>query len=263
MKGQNPFTGPAPTEVHLPRAPLVKVLCQIRFPVIASLEKKDFIAPFQESIRHYYPELVQDQGIELSFTPPGGGFSHKVIWRMRDKSRNWQVSVGENFLSLETSLYTGRAEFLRALEDLVEKLQTTIGPDLVERVGLRYINRIVFKNSTHLSELLQPGVLGIVDENMEEYVVSTLSETRFTVADDLKVNGKWGLMPARQTYDPTVLPPIEKRSWILDIDGFSQDSIDFSPEAIIPVLDRIADIDYRLFRYTVTDALLEEYGGRP
>jgi len=32
-------------------------------------------------------------------------------------------------------------------------------------------------------------------------------------------------------------------------------------ETILPRLDRLADIDYRLFRFTVTDTLLKEYGG--
>jgi uncharacterized protein (TIGR04255 family) len=114
-----------------------------------------------------------------------------------------------------------------------------------------------------LSELLEPGVLGIVDENMEEYLSSTLTESSFTVSNGVKVHGKWGLIPARQSYDPTLLPPLEKKSWILDIDGFSEESGDFTPESIMPTLNRLADLDYRLFRYTVTDALLKEYGGTP
>ena len=64
MKSNNPFAGPEPQEVYLPEAPLVKVLCQIRFPTIASIDKKEFIAPFQEAIRHNYPKLLDIDGFK-------------------------------------------------------------------------------------------------------------------------------------------------------------------------------------------------------
>src|SRR6056297_721181 len=261
MKSNNPFAGPEPQEVYLPEAPLVKVLCQIRFPTIASIDKKEFIAPFQEAIRHNYPKLIKDQGVELSFGPQGGNFSTKVIWRMLDKSMKWRVSCGENFLSLETSAYPGRKIFMKALEEVIDKMRTTIQPDLVERVGLRYINRVQFNSIGHLSGLLNPGVLGIVGDEIDDNLSSSLTETKFTLSEELKLTAKWGLLPAGQSYDPTVLDPAEKRNWILDIDGFSEESLDFDLETILPRLDRLADIDYRLFLFTVTDTLLKEYGG--
>jgi uncharacterized protein (TIGR04255 family) len=261
MKGTNPFTGPEPQEVHLSAAPLVKVLSQIRFSSIASIDKKEFIAPFQEAIRHNYPKLEQDQGVEVSFSPRGGSFSNKVIWRMLDKNQQWRVSIGENFLSLETSLYPGREVFLRALKEVIEKLQSTIKPDLVDRIGLRYINRILFNSRDRLAALLQPGVLGIVDDTVDEYLNSSFTETRFFLPDGLKVHGKWGLLPGNQSYDPTVLPPVDKQSWILDIDGIMEINTDFEAENILDSLNRLADIDYRLFRFTVTENFLREYGG--
>ena len=263
VKCQNPFVGPPPPEVHLPRSPLVNVLCQMRFPVVASLEQKDFIAPFQEAIRHQYPTLVRDQGIELSFTPQSGGFTQKVIWRMVDKSQSRRVSVGDNFLSLEMSAYPGRTRFLDALNYVVEQLYATIQPDFVERIGLRYINRFMFRNLVHLSEIVQPGVLGIVHEDMDEHLTSSFSESRFRISQQTTANGKWGLLPGGQSYDPTVLPAIEEQSWILDIDGISEERVDFAAGSIVPVVTNLADIDYRLFRFTVTDALLREYGGTP
>jgi uncharacterized protein (TIGR04255 family) len=173
------------------------------------------------------------------------------------------VSVGDNFLSLETTSYHGRTEFLESLEFLVEKMQETVQPDLVERIGLRYINRLSFKDRLHLAELVQPEVLGVIHENLGKHLTSTFSETRFSISPSMTVNGKWGLLPGGQSYDPTVLPPIEQQSWILDIDGISEDGGDFAPTVIVPVVDQLADIDYRLFRFAVTHALLREYGGEP
>ncbi len=41
----NPLTSALPTEVSLPSAPLVRVVAQVRFPQMLSIEKKDFVAP--------------------------------------------------------------------------------------------------------------------------------------------------------------------------------------------------------------------------
>ena len=51
-----PLEGPPPPEVPLADSPLVRVIAQVRFPLIASVEKRDFIAPFQEAIRKNCPE---------------------------------------------------------------------------------------------------------------------------------------------------------------------------------------------------------------
>lgn len=261
MVTKNPFSGLAPKEISLTPAPLVKVISQIKFPTIASISNQGFIAPFQESLRHHYPKFVKDEGVELNISPQGGNFSRKVIWRMLDKSQKWRVSLGENFLSLETDEYPGRTNFLGSLKDLIEKINSTVRLDLVERVGLRYINRIFFPDKNHLATLLQPGFVGIVNEDLQQHLMSSFCEARFTVSDHLNVNGKWGLVPGNQTYDPTVLSTVEDESWILDIDGYRDQSIDFEIQEIISVMNQIADVDYRFFRFVVTDAFLRKYGG--
>lgn len=58
---ESPLTGPPPTEVPLTDAPLVRVVAQVRFPLVASVEKRDFIGPFQEAIRAEYPVLRPEQ----------------------------------------------------------------------------------------------------------------------------------------------------------------------------------------------------------
>jgi hypothetical protein len=40
------FGGPPPQDIPLKRPPLVRVLTQIRFPMIASIENQGYIAPF-------------------------------------------------------------------------------------------------------------------------------------------------------------------------------------------------------------------------
>ena len=43
----NPLVGSPPAEVPLTDPPLVRVIAQVRFPTILSVENAEFIAPFQ------------------------------------------------------------------------------------------------------------------------------------------------------------------------------------------------------------------------
>ena len=43
IAADTPLTGPPPPEVPLTDPPLVRVIAQVRFPLIASVEKRDFI----------------------------------------------------------------------------------------------------------------------------------------------------------------------------------------------------------------------------
>lgn len=45
-----PLGGSPPQEISLPRAPLVRVLTQVRFPGILKIEDKGMVASFQEKI---------------------------------------------------------------------------------------------------------------------------------------------------------------------------------------------------------------------
>ena len=61
MVNYNPLTAQPPEEVPLKDAPLIRVIAQVRFPPILSIEKKDFVGSFQEAIREKYPILQHEQ----------------------------------------------------------------------------------------------------------------------------------------------------------------------------------------------------------
>ena len=78
---EDPLTETRPPEVPLTRAPLIRVLTQVRFPVVASVEKQEFIGPFQEAIRKEYGVLRREQSVGFSLgaagaTPAGQSISN-------------------------------------------------------------------------------------------------------------------------------------------------------------------------------------------
>src|SRR6266540_5739285 len=108
----DPFALPPPAEVPLERPPLVRAIAQVRFPLVASVSRLDFIGPFQEAIRKQYStlreepiEIVLGQG--LTIRPA----STPVVWRFLDATENWRVSLAPDFVALEVERYTSRGEF--------------------------------------------------------------------------------------------------------------------------------------------------------
>ena len=72
---ETPLKGPPPAEVPLENAPLVRVIAQVRYPLIASLENSSFIGPFQEAIRDDYPTLRPEESRKRHARGPKGAIS--------------------------------------------------------------------------------------------------------------------------------------------------------------------------------------------
>src|SRR5262245_26907426 len=112
----NPLSDPIPPEVPLPNAPLERVIAQVRFSSILKIEQRDFISPFQESIRGKYPSLEHDRTQLLTLGPDGMLPKETgTRWRFIDAPGEWTVSLAPDFVAIETTHYTSRADFFSRL----------------------------------------------------------------------------------------------------------------------------------------------------
>lgn len=260
----NPLTALPPDEIPLPHAPLVRVIAQVRFPLVTSIEQSGFIAPFQEAIRAHYPILRSEQSHGVLVTPQGiAAAPSRMIWRFHDVEDVWRVALGPEFIALETKTYTSRHDFLQRLEVILDALQATIKPQVVDRLGLRYIDRIVDLESTDLVELLRPEMAGIATTVLGNYTQQALSETLFTLPGGTdRMLARWGLIPPHGTTDPTAIEPIDEPSWILDLDMFVLAQHSFDVPTLIGKARGFAERTYTFFRWAVTDTFLRRYGGQ-
>ncbi len=134
-------------DVVFKKAPLVTVLCQIKFAPVFSLLSEVGVAGFQEGIRSKYPitrreEAAQIQlhrqpsnSIEVRQSPP--------IWRIADDNEDWKwrVSLAVDFVALETPAYRDFDDFLSRLRWVLDVLDRTVHPGDAIRIGLRKINQ--------------------------------------------------------------------------------------------------------------------------
>ena len=259
----DPLVAAPPVEIPLKHAPLARVIAQVRFPEILSIEQRDFVAPFQEALRAAYPILRQEhtqgvlvgQGAVATVRP-------QIAWRFSDTDGHFRVSLTTEFLALETTQYASRSDFFGRLRSVAEALDEHIGPGQVDRLGVRYIDRITGDAVDDIAALVRPEVRGIAGTIAGTRATHALSESMFDLVD-ARVLARWGRLPAGATVDPAAIEPATVQSWILDLDMFSVSPMPFAIERLVAEAQRYAERIYTIFRWAVTDEFLRRYGGTP
>lgn len=259
----DPFVAALPAEVPLKDAPLVRVIAQFRFPEILSVEQRDFVAPFQEAIRRTYSVLRQEQTQGILLSPSGAAPAKpQIAWRFSDTEGFWRVSLTPEFLALETTKYVSRSDFFGRLKSLAEALDEHIEPGQLDRLGVRYIDRITGDAVDDIAKLVRPEVRGITGTIAATHAVHALSESMFELPE-ARVLARWGCLPPGATVDPAAIEPENEKSWILDLDMFSAAPMPFIVEDVVAEAQRYAERIYTVFRWAVTDDFLVRYGGKP
>jgi uncharacterized protein (TIGR04255 family) len=259
---QDPFNDDAPPSVPLPRTPLTGVLAQVRFPEVLSISKPEYIAEFQERIRSAFP--ISRQEPVAVFQVDGEGAQHRTVhlWRFLDRKSEWRVTLSTSFIAIETRAYADRADFVARLKEILSALETTISPNLVGRVGVRYVDRVYGDAFDKVDDLIRNEVLGVGAGATHKGVQRSMNEA-LCVTKEGNLLARWGFMPADHTHDPDMMPPIRQRSWFLDIDSFREEPefASFDAEEISKLAYALATRAYVFFRWAVTDKLLRDYGG--
>ena len=258
---EDPLVAPPPPEVPLANAPLVRVIAQVRFPLLVAVEQRDFIAPFQGAVRETYPVLRQEQIQGVVVTLAGvTAAPAQTAWRFSDVQGHWRLSLAPDFLALETTSYTSRSDFLARLREAVTALDEHVEPKLVDRLGVRYVDRIVGDAVDDIAKLVRPEVCGISASAAGSRALHSVSESMFAL-DGARVLARWGRLSAGSTVDPGALEPTNEVSWILDLDMFTTSPVPFSVDRVIEDATRFAERIYTIFRWAVTTDFLRRYGG--
>ena len=260
-----------PAEVPLPAAPIVRVIAQIRFPPILSIRKEDSVADFQEALRADYPHLQRNEVRNIDIRPgQDPSMSEAIIWRLADQPEpaTWRVSLGVDFIALETWRYSSRGDFLDRLRTVLATVENCFRPAEAQRVGLRYIDRLEGEATARIGDLVRNNVLGILQpgagplDALRKATVHSMTQVQFQAVEGM-IQGRWGNMPPNATHDPDALPPTGKPSWVLDLDMFSPNASPFGSEELIAMTGAFAERIYSVFRLMVTDEFLKFYGGTP
>lgn len=259
-----PLAGPFPSEILLPQAPLVRVLAQIKFPTILSIGTNDSeVAAFQEKIRSVYPILEREQVFQLVMVsqsvPPEG--RPGVVWKFRDLNHHWQVTLAPDFVTLEAFQYSSRADFSERLENVLAAVQSTYAPSAALRIGVRYVDCIKPPHVDRIEDYFRPEVLGIYKTELGKAAEVNMTECLLR-AEEGQIQCRWGLLPAGTSHDPGIPLPAEGKSWVLDIDMFSNEQMPFDAAELSEVARTYSGRLYAIFRWMIKDEFLLAFGGK-
>jgi uncharacterized protein (TIGR04255 family) len=253
----NPLTAPPPAEMPLARAPLEKVIAQINFPEILQITNPDKVAPFQECLRKMYPFLKKESIHQ--FVEVGGSFStaSQAVWRLTDGTGSWTVSLATNFLGIETTHYTSRADFLARIGDAIGALEEVFEPPEASRLGIRYIDRVKDLNLSDIALMLRSEVKGITGLPFANSAQIAITESRFDLEEGILL-ARWGHLSENSCHDQA-LEPVDQPSWVLDLDMFTSKPIKFSRSAILECSESYAKRIYTFFRWAVNSDFLSHF----
>jgi len=258
----DPLSDVVPEEVHLKYAPLISVLAQLRFPAQPHFDQRDAVAAFFASLQEPYPVVREEQVRGISFQPIQLGDSSKAvepknwtIWRLSDVTNSWRLSLSRDFLALESSAYHSHGDFIQRWGVILDAFYSTLKLPVVDRFGLRYVDRIKHPALSQLTKLIRSEMLGVLGISAASKLLQSYSESAFDLAPDRLVV-RWGQLAPNVSYDPGTITPLAEPSWILDLDMFREMTRVFSPHEIADEAKAYAKKIYTFFRWVVTPEFL-------
>ena len=167
------------------RAPLVEVICQLRFPTILSIGAKE-PAEFQEAIRKDFPQYAARQeqlppkvvkkGNATALEPQKPITNYNFI----SEDGRWKLNLTQGFIALSTLGYHCWEDFAQRLDKPLASFIQLYQPAFFERIGLRYVNAVSRKalglEDVPWVSLIQPAFLGVLAElDVDEQAASRSS----------------------------------------------------------------------------------------
>ena len=244
---------PSPRVVYQ-KAPLIQVICQLRFPQLLAIETTP-PAEFQERIRPLFPFLEKVETLPKDLPPDVRQFFSGQIapphYRFVAEDRKSFVALLPDSLSLSTSNYTRWEDFRQALGHPLGALRDIYKPNFFTRIGLRYQDaiqkEILDLRDNSWSALLRSELLGELaipefEERLEDVANRALRLSLPSLnASILMQHGLGRIEPSKSI------------AYMIDFDFFTEQRRELSDaESTLDDFNRLAG---RAFRWCITDIL--------
>ena len=248
------------------RAPLVEVICQLRFPTILSIGANE-PAAFQEAIRKEFPKYMTRQeqlppkvvknGNTTALETPKPITNYHFI----SEDGRWKINLTQNFIALSTLAYQRWEDFAIRLDQALAQFIQIYQPAFFERIGLRYVNAVSRKalglEGQLWDDLIQSQYIGILGEpDVEESEIAKCSlevDTPLVGGYRMKLRTGPGLVGGGKT-DKEV-------KFVLDADFSTAGKM--TAEAVPEKLERMHRFAVCFFQGAITKELHEAMGPTP
>jgi uncharacterized protein (TIGR04255 family) len=250
-----PPTFPTAERIELKNPPLELVVCQMRFPIILSLVNNQPPEAFHRAIHRDYPipkrgHQAEAMALFEASSEPLVRTSKSTFWVFEDKDGHWTVSLGADFLSLETRRYRQFREFVERFLQLTGSAAEMYGIEVRDRLGLRYVDRVSRARQSFLppdwTAAINPEILPLRRFQGEGEPQMSHVQARFSIAPKQMLSVSAALLDRG-------FPGIAEDTLILDFDRFSEhrDALD----GINGDLFRFKEETYNAFRWVFGDLI--------
>lgn len=259
--------------------PLVYVVTQVTF---GSVEKiQDYVPDIQEILREIYPRFTMKTVNQWDVHPSEEGLKveTKAIdqWQFHNVDATAGFVLTKNSLAFETATYSTFDELKTHYIDILSKVIDILKINLIERVGLRYVNLLTETADLPLRSQVSENLLGIsltshtedhiqveqkwitrIDANADQVLQGHLLLRFFHVRDGGVLKGwvdSFGLALSKH-------PERNTPSAVLDIDHFRSylpQETQPLPDEIAQLLDKYHEEIEKAFLTSLTDSAKEWY----
>lgn len=228
------------------RAPVFYTLAQISFAPVTKIA--DYIPDIQERLRHKgYPHFREQTGHQHRLESIAGHDPKVEVtslhrWVLMDQYNRYAIVLEQDTFAFHCTEHPGFEAFMESMETALCVVQDILGIELVEQVGVRYLNAVATDDEHALEQLLEPGVLGFSGQ-LEGDFRNAYSETVYAVGDGMMaarsfVTDRGLFLPpdlesAPLKIDDDLLGLEGRRIAILDLDRKSQCSMPLSSEQVV------------------------------
>lgn len=254
--------------LRLSRTPLVYTVLQVRIAPVFSLKK--YLPDLQETFRKSgFPRYREGFLQTLSFEPEGltPKIERTARFEFYDKGANTGILIATDAITVHTNKYTEFESFIQTVCASLRKIKEVTGVEIVERVGLRYVDWLRPDDSRSVTSLVRSGLRGL-DESalgakdaLSQWQIICSSPVGRMVVRLYQQKGHYlppDLVPINLSYTAQIDP--SETVTILDLDHFAEQSFDFDEGAISELAWKLHDNLDRAFRAAVTEEALEYWG---
>lgn len=237
-------------------APLVEVICQVRFPVDLRIDTTP-PADFQQRIRKHFPILTQQNRAVLQSMPEGFAKALEAVlpavssaaWQFATEDGSHALELVKDNLTFVSRAYRRWEDFRELFGVALSAFRSIYDPPFFTRVGLRYRDLIqrskIGLSEAKWSELLSPGILGEMSQvGIEERVLEASRTLLLTLpALESKIRLQHGV---------TEIEASTETAYLIDCDFFTEKTDSKDADQALEYFHGNAA---RFFRWCITERL--------
>jgi uncharacterized protein (TIGR04255 family) len=251
------MTWPPPDTTTLPNAPLELVVFQVRFDQQAALSPNAALRAKKllgGQYDHLEPAVSTDFMIQMTPDGPQASEAKTSGWRYLSADRRWTVSLFRDQATIECTGYIDWDGFEERSANLITTVASIFAPQIVQRVGLRYVDRILRAKSKTPADwvgLLDPAVLGFAAGNKIASSVEIIRTEHSLNLDDCKAI-------VRTSCAPDDKGP-SWHSMLVDTDCYEDRAFAFAEQDLKEKVKTLHGVALQLFQYVTTPKLRAEW----